>query len=340
MPAGQASQPVADTQYCSQSKPGTVQVVFRWNPSHQGQQWLDLSVFNNGFTARTFVSVGPLRHDKGSFVWDGLLPGRTHYIRVNTLSPTGWLSSPTAAFVTGVCPPPVATAGTAAQECSSQRPGRVKVTFNWTPGASTNTTQYADLSTFNNGFAPATFISAGPLAAHANSLVWDGLQPSTTHYWRVNTLGGSGWHPSATGSFTTRTCTLTSAPTMAPVSPYIPGRAVLIAQDGQYLGVVTCNPYDTDGIFNKYGMYGSKYSTTSIWNKYGLYGSKYALYSPFNKYSLTPPGIIGRQGLLAYLSVNKYLYPVVNPWDLVFYCFGSDPYRLEYWLELLVERTS
>jgi len=221
VPPSQASQPMVYAQHCSQSKPGTVQVVFLWNPSHQGQQWLDLSLLNNGFAPGTFVSAGPLPRDRWGFMWDGLLPGLTHYIRVNTLTPTGWVSSRTTTLVTGVCPPPVATLGTPTQECSSQQPGRVKVTFKWTPGASTGTTQYLDLSTFNNGFTPATFISAGPLAAHANSLVWDGLQPSTTHYWRVNTLGGSGWHPSATGSFSTGLCG-PGAPTPGPAPTATP----------------------------------------------------------------------------------------------------------------------
>ncbi|MGB6837773.1 MAG: hypothetical protein WBF66_08725 [Dehalococcoidia bacterium] len=340
VPPAQASQPVAYAQYCSQSMPGTVQVVFLWNPSYQGQQWLDLSLLNNGFAPGTSVGVGPLTHDRWGFVWDGLLPGRTHYIRVNTLTPTGWVSSRTTTLVTGVCPPPVATLGTPTQECSSQQPGRVKVTFKWTPGASTGTTQYIDLTLFKDGFAPGTFIGAGPLPAGASSFVWDGLLPSTTHFWRVNTLGASGWHASVIGSFTMQACAATSAPPVVYAPPQIPGRPVLVAHDGQYLGVVTCSTYETDGIFNKYGMYGSKYSTTSIWNKYGLYGSKYALYSPFNKYSLNPPAIIGSHGFIAYLSVNKYLYLALNPWDLVSYCFGDDPYELPYWVELLVERTS
>ena len=45
----------------------------------------------------------------------------------------------------------------------------------------------------------------------------------------------------------------------------------IVAEDGQKLGVITSNAYDTDSIFNEYGIYGGKYSSTSIWNDYGEY---------------------------------------------------------------------
>lgn len=112
--------------------------------------------------------------------------------------------------------------------------------------------------------------------------------------------------------------------------------AIVVAQDGQYLGVVTCNKYDVDGIFNKYGSYGSKYSSTSIWNKYGSYGGKYSSDSLFNKYSSGPPQIMGTSGFVAYLSVNRYVgASVVDPLDLVLCCFGDDQSDAEYWLGLI-----
>jgi len=120
-PPAQASPPGAWAQYCSQAQPGTVQVVFLWTPSRQGQQWLDLSVFNNGFTPGTVVGVGPLSPDAWGFVWDGLLPGVTHYVRVNTLTPWGWQPSATAAFTTGYCgpPPPAPAPRTCCKICTT-----------------------------------------------------------------------------------------------------------------------------------------------------------------------------------------------------------------------------
>lgn len=116
---------------------------------------------------------------------------------------------------------------------------------------------------------------------------------------------------------------------------YLEG-TIIVGQDGQYLGVITCSKYDVDGIFNKYGTYGSKYSSKSIWNKYGSYGGKYSRYSPFNKYSSSPPQIMGASGFVAYLSVNSYVGgTVVDPLDLVLCCFGDRQSDLEYWLELI-----
>ena len=38
-----------------------------------------------------------------SFTWDGILPGLTHYMRINTLTPYGWAVSQTITFTTRDC---------------------------------------------------------------------------------------------------------------------------------------------------------------------------------------------------------------------------------------------
>lgn len=92
---------------------------------------------------------------------------------------------------------------------------------------------------------------------------------------------------------------------------------VLIADDGEMLGVITSNKYDSDSILNEYGMYGGKYSATSIWNEYGTYGGEYSQLSPFNQYSTTPPRIVTPEGqILGYLTVNKYKTPSISPYAL------------------------
>lgn len=40
----------------------------------------------------------------------------------------------------------------------------------------------------------------------------------------------------------------------------------LLAQDGQFLGMLSSNKYQSDSVMNEYG---SKYSSTSIFNQYG-----------------------------------------------------------------------
>jgi hypothetical protein len=204
-PSGGAGGPVAAFQQrCSTAQPGKVEVVFLWQPSKAGSQWMDLSLFNNGFAPGTFVGIGPLPPDRWAFVWDGLLPGRAHYLRVNTLTSNGWAPSQTLAFTTGACGGP-ALLGDVTQSCGGQ-PGTVDGTFRWTPADPAGSVQWLDLSLYNNGFAPGTFLNAGPLGPAAGSLTWAGLRSGLVHYWRVNTLTPGGWKVSSTGSFVTGTC--------------------------------------------------------------------------------------------------------------------------------------
>lgn len=87
----------------------------------------------------------------------------------------------------------------------------------------------------------------------------------------------------------------------------------IIANDGQFLGKLSLNIYDSTSISNKYGLYGSPYSAVSIKNKYSTYGSRYSSLSPFNPYTITPPMIYLRGIKYGYLSVNKFLYRSVDP---------------------------
>ena len=61
------------------------------------------------------------------------------------------------------------------------------------------------------------------------------------------------------------------------------GDSYLVAQDGQFLGKITDNQYDSDSILNEYGPYGSQYSNTSIFNEYSPYGSPYGQFSINNR---------------------------------------------------------
>ncbi len=74
------------------------------------------------------------------------------------------------------------------------------VTFQWTPVAGASV-HWLDISLADNGFAPGTFISAGPFSGSQAGFTWQGLLPGAVHYWRVNALTANGWVPSATGTF-------------------------------------------------------------------------------------------------------------------------------------------
>lgn len=90
--------------------------------------------------------------------------------------------------------------------------------------------------------------------------------------------------------------------------------AKIIAQDDDntYLGKLA-SEYNSESIFNEYGLYGSEYSSDSIWNKYGTFGGKYNRYSPFNKYTGTPPMIIKGGKVIGYLTTNKAINGAVSP---------------------------
>ncbi len=46
-----------------------------------------------------------------------------------------------------------------------------------------------------------------------------------------------------------------------------PADCIVVAQDGQPLGVISTNAFDSDSLANPYGTYGSKYGLNSIWNE-------------------------------------------------------------------------
>lgn len=88
---------------CRSTSPTSVRVIFLWTPSRAGQQWLDLSIFNNNWAPGTFIGLGPFGPDAFGFVWDGLVQGTPHFARVNTIGRTGWHTSETLAFYTPIC---------------------------------------------------------------------------------------------------------------------------------------------------------------------------------------------------------------------------------------------
>ena len=94
------------------------------------------------------------------------------------------------------------------------------------------------------------------------------------------------------------------------------GESFLVANDGQFLGILTLNKFVTNSISNDFGLYGSKFSATSIKNQFSTYGSPYSSLSPYNPYTATPPTIYLRGVKVGVLSVNKFLYGSVNPNDL------------------------
>jgi hypothetical protein len=90
-------------------------------------------------------------------------------------------------------------------------------------------------------------------------------------------------------------------------------RNYLLGADGTFLGKLTSNRYDPDGILNQYGPHGSRYSTESIFNQYGPYGSKYSDTSPWNPYAQQPPEIYLNNRRTGRLTVNRFLPGATEP---------------------------
>jgi hypothetical protein len=180
-----------------------IRLTLQWNPSGDGQQWIDVSLQNNNFAPNTFVRLGPLAPNQNTAVWEGVLAGRTHYLRINTNVGGNWQPTGTAFFTTRSCAgfEGVTELRILSQECLLD--GTVRVNISWE--VNNAGTQFVDLSLQNNGFAPNTFVGLGPFAANVETLTWDGILPGLTHYLRVNTFVDNIWIPSDTLVFTTRT---------------------------------------------------------------------------------------------------------------------------------------
>jgi hypothetical protein len=89
------------------------------------------------------------------------------------------------------------------------------------------------------------------------------------------------------------------------------------AADGQFLGKLNPNRYDSESIFSKYGQYGGKYSATSIFNKFSHYGSRFSPLSPYNRFATTPPKVYVNGKFIAHLTINERLKPNIHPDEIL-----------------------
>lgn len=67
---------------------------------------------------------------------------------------------------------------------------------------------WIDLSLFNNGFAPGTFLGRGPIPVIGEPALvpWDNLLAGRMHYYRVNARVGAQWYVYERGAFETPDC--------------------------------------------------------------------------------------------------------------------------------------
>jgi len=149
--------------------------------------------------------------------------------------------------------------GPVEQACSATTPGKVDVTFYWTPANEGNGVQYLDLSLYST-FPPGQFISVGPMPFNQNAYSWPGLLPNTVHHWRVNTLIDGAWYTSWTGTFTTAACGTGSSE--APTA----GMRIVIPRIGVN-APVNVRVMGTDGVMGK-----PNGKDDVIWYDFSLFG--------------------------------------------------------------------
>jgi hypothetical protein len=78
--------------------------------------------------------------------------------------------------------------------------------LSWIPSAPDET--WLDVSLFDNGFQPGTFLGHGPHPSRSKHQVieWEGLRPRAVHYYRINARVGSQWYEITRGVFETPDC--------------------------------------------------------------------------------------------------------------------------------------
>jgi hypothetical protein len=91
-----------------------------------------------------------------------------------------------------------------------------------------------------------------------------------------------------------------------------PGDSFIIAGDGTFLGRLTTE-YEKDSIANEFGDYGSEFSRTSMFNQFSEYGSEFGRFSAMNSYSSDPPRLFIGEGFAAWVTVNEFKNPRVDP---------------------------
>jgi len=89
--------------------------------------------------------------------------------------------------------------------------------------------------------------------------------------------------------------------------------AIVVGQDGAFLGVVSNDQYADKSICNHYGNFGNPHSSTSVLNKYAQYGGSYSDLGAYNSNAQKPPLIIQNGQPIALLTKNQRLQGGVDP---------------------------
>jgi len=154
------------------------QITFDWLPVDGAiEQWLDVSVGDNGFLPATYTAT-QLSGSQSSYTMAAINPHYPHFWRVNTRTATGWQVSTTGIFTP--CDWPVLLVG--AVYCQTQTQARGE--FRWAPRADAVGSQWLEFSS-DGTFADAGFVSVGPLAFGAQGFQRGGFTVGSEYAFRV-----------------------------------------------------------------------------------------------------------------------------------------------------------
>src|SRR6478736_3201067 len=86
---------------CTQGGGVDAQVSWIGASTTATQQWMDISLTNNGWAQGTFAGIGPVAAGKTSIVASALIPNAIYFVRINQQLPGNyWDPSPTFDFRT------------------------------------------------------------------------------------------------------------------------------------------------------------------------------------------------------------------------------------------------
>lgn len=100
-------------------------------------------------------------------------------------------------------------------------------------------------------------------------------------------------------------------------------QAVVVGQDGAFLGVVDRNSYNRKSICNQYGNYGNQVSPTSIFNQVGTYGSQVSNQGAYSEIAQYPPVLYKDGQPLGFVSKNRNLPNAIDPDSLYALAWGG-----------------
>lgn len=97
------------------------------------------------------------------------------------------------------------------------------------------------------------------------------------------------------------------------------GKATIVSDDGEFIGLISSNTFDAKSITNDVGNHGSSVATKSIFNTVGKYGSEVSSLSAWNDIASRPPKVFLNDKFIGYLTTNTLKTPRIDPHALVGY---------------------